>query len=237
MTFLAERCRQPEIMDEPNLDPPAHRQALRGMERFNFFSGSSRILWKPLRELLRQREGPVRVLDIATGAGDVCVALHRRARRAGLNLIVHGCDVSPTAVAYAQERAARRQADVHFFTHDVVQGDLPSGYDALVSSLFLHHLDNEQAVDLLARMGRAAGALVLINDLRRARGGYFLAWLATRVLSRSHITHVDGPRSVEGAFTVAEAAALAERAGLRGATVTRYWPYRYLLAWKRGTGP
>ena len=118
-----------------------------------------------------------------------------------------------------------------------MRGDLPSGYDVLVSSLFLHHLEQAQAVDLLARMGRGAGTLVLINDLRRARGGYYLAWLATRILSRSHITHVDGPRSVEAAFTLAEAAAMAKAAGLVGATVTRYWPYRYLLSWKRGAAP
>ena len=57
--------------------------------------------------------------------------------------------------------------------------------------------------------------------------------LATRVLSGSRVVHVDGPRSVEGAFTALEAQKLAERAGLAGARVSRRWPCRYLLSWSR----
>src|SRR5438093_515405 len=77
---------------------------------------------------------------------------------------------------------------------------LPSEYDAVVSSLFLHHLTEEQAIELLRRMG-TAGQMVLVNDLVRSRTGYLLAWMGTRLLSRSEVVHFDGPRSVEGAFT------------------------------------
>jgi hypothetical protein len=59
------------------------------------------------------------------------------------------------------------------------------------------------------------------------------AQLGSRVLTTSHVVHVDGPRSVEGAFTRAEALALAERAGLNGARVSRRWPFRWLLTWRR----
>ncbi len=46
--------------------------------------------------------------------------------------------------------------------------------------------------------------------------------------------HTDGPRSVQGAFQLAEVAAMAERAGLRDASLRRCWPERYLLSWSRG---
>jgi hypothetical protein len=60
-----------------------------------------------------------------------------------------------------------------------------------------------------------------------------LAHVAGRILTTSDVVHVDGPRSVEGAFTMEEARALAERAGLHGATVRWRWPFRYLLKWDR----
>jgi len=232
MAFLRERRRRPEIMDQPDLNPADHDRALGGLARINRISGSARILWAPLARLAAETPGrPCRVLDIATGGGDVPRALWRRARRKGVPLILEGCDISPVALAYARRRCAEEKAEVRFFQADVLRQPLPAEYDAVVSSLFLHHLTEEQAVELLRRMG-AAGQVVLVNDLVRSRTGYLLAWLGTRLLSRSEVVHFDGPRSVEGAFTPEEARRLAEAAGLAGAVVRRRWPCRYLLAWR-----
>jgi SAM-dependent methyltransferase len=224
---------QPELMDQPGLDPALHRQALRGLRRINFWSRSAGILWPPLAALARGAARPLRVLDLAAGGGDVLIRLWHRGRRAGLNLAIEGCDVSAEAVEYATHQAGRQGADVRFFVADVLGGDLPAGYDAVICSLFLHHLTEDQAVGLLRRMGAAAGRLVLVNDLVRSRMGILLARIATRLLSLSPVVHVDGPRSVEGAFTMAEAQEMAEQAGLSGATVERRWPCRYLLRWMR----
>jgi hypothetical protein len=224
---------QPEVMDQPGLDPGRHRQALRGLGRINFWSGSASILWPPLAALARATSRPVRVLDLATGGGDVPIRLGRRARRAGLPISVDGCDVSPVAVEHAKRQAERDGAGVSFFVADALAGELPSGYDAVVCSLFLHHLTEDQAVGLLRRMAAAAGLLVLVNDLVRSRAGLLLARVGTRLLSRSPVVHVDGPRSVEGAFTIAEAKELAGRAGLGGTTIVRRWPCRFLLTWQR----
>jgi 2-polyprenyl-3-methyl-5-hydroxy-6-metoxy-1,4-benzoquinol methylase len=227
------RLLQPEVMDQPGLDPARHRQALAGLRRINFFSGSAGILWPPLAGLARSASRPVRVLDLATGGGDVAIRLWHRARRTGLSLEVEGCDVSPVAVEHATRQAERRRAEVRFFVADALSGDLPPGYDAVICSLFLHHLTDDQAVALLRRMAATAGRLVLVNDLVRSRAGLLLARVGTHLLSMSPVVHVDGPRSVEGAFTVAEARALADRAGLAGATVARRWPCRFLLTWVR----
>src|SRR5262249_52402604 len=150
----------------------------------------------------------LRLLDVATGAGDVPVRLWKRARRAGYGWQVSGCDLSPVAVAYARGRAASAGADVHFFVHDVLGNEPLPPADAVTCSLFLHHLDEAQAVALLRRLAEAA-PLVLVNDLERSLGGLALAHVATRLLTTSEVVHADGPRSVEGAFTAAEARALA----------------------------
>src|SRR5262245_68959 len=230
---LRDRHLQPEWMDRPDLDEVQHHTALRGLERINRWSGSARILWRPLAHLAAQTPGrPCRILDVATGGGDVPRALARRARRTGVSLILEGCDISPVALAHARRRCGEEGEQVHFFQADALREALPSGYDAVVSSLFLHHLTEAQAIELLRRMGEA-GRLVLVNDLVRSRTGYLLAWLGTRLLTRSEVVHFDGTRSVEGAFTPHEALRLAEAAGLAGATVMRRWPCRYLLSWRR----
>jgi 2-polyprenyl-3-methyl-5-hydroxy-6-metoxy-1,4-benzoquinol methylase len=231
---LHRRRLQPELMDQPGLDPDCHDQALHGLARINAVSRSAAILWPRLRSLARRlHPRPLRILDVASGAGDVPVQLEQMGRRTGLRLEIAGCDRSTEAVRHAARRAEEQQANVAFFPCDALAGDLPPGWDAVISSLFLHHLEADQAVLLLQRMARAAARLVLVNDLIRSLPGYLLACLGTRLLSRSPLVHVDGPRSVEGAFILAEVRDLARRAGLQGARLSEHWPYRFLLAWRR----
>jgi 2-polyprenyl-3-methyl-5-hydroxy-6-metoxy-1,4-benzoquinol methylase len=235
---LRERHLQPEIMDQPGLDAADHHHALAGIARINLVSASSRILWPPIRDLCRDRQKaadprPVRVLDIATGGGDVPVRLWKRARRQGLPLEVAGCDFSPVAIEHARGFAARRGADVSFFQLDLLTDPIPDGYDVVTCSLFLHHLTEEQAVIVLGKMRQAAGRLALVNDLARGRLGWWAAYLGTRILTRSPMVHTDGVLSVEGAFTPEEALAVAHKAGWDGAAVRRAFPFRYLLLWRR----
>ena len=231
--MLRQRDRQPEIMDGADMTGEEHALALRGLERINAWSGSARILWPALARLAGQGRKEIVVLDVATGAGDVPIRLWHKARRAGLTMILHGMDRSPSAVAYARRRALDRKADVRFLEGDALHGSLPAEYDAVVSSLFLHHLADDEAKDLLTRMAAAARHLLLVNDLERSARGLLLAYIGTRVLSRSPVVHVDGPCSVRAAYTRAEARALAQRAGLNGAEVSPRWPCRYLLTWRR----
>jgi len=215
-----------------------HRQALDGIARINLISASSTILWPPIRDLCweRRRAGdvrPVRMLDIATGGGDVASRLWRRAERKGFAVEMSGCDISPVALEHARQTAARSKADVSFFQLDVLTEPIPSGYDVITSSLFLHHLTEEQAVTVLGKMREAAGTLALVNDLTRGLFGWLAARIGTRILTRSAIVHFDGVVSVEGAFTPNEALAVARKAGWDGAVVKRKFPFRFLLSWKR----
>jgi 2-polyprenyl-3-methyl-5-hydroxy-6-metoxy-1,4-benzoquinol methylase len=232
MTTLRQRSVQPELMDQPGLPAPEHEWALRGLARINWWSGSARILWGPICRLAADYPNrPLRLLDVACGAGDVLIRLARRACRAGLSLELSGCDQSDTALEHARRRAASAGVPVTLLRRDVLTEPLPNGFDVITTSLFVHHLTDEQAVGLLSSMADAAQRLVLVNDLRRSLPGLALAHLACRLLTRSPVVHTDGPLSVRAAFTPEEARHLADRAGLHGAAVTRKWPYRFLLEW------
>jgi 2-polyprenyl-3-methyl-5-hydroxy-6-metoxy-1,4-benzoquinol methylase len=231
---LAHRQRQPELMDQAGLDPHQHRRALHGLARINRISASAAIVWRPIQALAQANPGrPLRVLDVATGGGDVPIALWRRAHAAGIPLELCGVDVSDTAVSQARDTARQAGAEAEFLQLDVLHAELPADFDVITTSLFLHHLDEADAVLLLRKMAQATRRLVLVNDLIRSRLGYLAAYFGTRLLSRSPVVHVDGPRSVEGAFTMSEARALAEQAGLHGADLSWRWPWRFLLVWRR----
>ena len=226
------RVQEPEAMDDPSLERKWHAQALTGLARINYFSRSGQTLWSAIRTLSKKPgKNFFRVLDIATGAGDVPIFLWKKARSEGLRLEIDACDKSPQALAHAQTLA--KNISVRFFALDIDRESIPSGYDIIACSLFLHHLKNKEAVDFLKRIGQAAERLIVINDLERSVAGLALAYTAPRLLTASSIVHEDSVKSVRAAFTRQEALRMAEEAGLAGAKIRPVWPARFLLTWER----
>lgn len=230
---LAVRFRQAELMDDPDLDRDRRAAALRALGRVNRISLAARRVWLEVRRAHVSLRRPVRVLDVACGGGDVLIDVGRAARRSAVPVDLHGCDLNPVARAEARARGAAEDAVPRLFRLDVIREDLPRGYDVICCSLFLHHLDRTEAVELLRRMANASGHALLVQDLRRTKLGYILAWVGLHALTRSDVARIDGLRSVRAAFSVAEARALCTDAGLAGVRVEHAWPQRFAITWRR----
>ncbi len=236
MAIFSERHLAPEIMDQPGLDPSRHRTALRGLSRVNRISGTAATLWSRIRTVRPiDPESRLRVLDLACGGGDVLLDLAERSVGHSVPIDLFGRDISETAIVHAREAATRRRHEnIEFSQADALLGEFADGpFDVVFCTLFLHHLNRDDATILLRRMGALSRRRVFIDDLRRTGLGYLFAWVGCRLLSRSPIVHADGPASARAAFTEAEVMHMAEDAGLQGATMTRHWPQRFLFDWRR----
>ena len=245
------RTRQPELMDDPSLPATDHMHALDALARINVLSLTSAQVVRAIDRINGGRHvsrsvapgdgRPFRVVDVACGGGDVTVAVARRLGRrvpagaAGAPAVhVTGLDKSPRAVARAERHARKRAGSAHvsFDVHDILADACPP-CDIAIVSLFLHHLDDDDAVHVLASLARAARIGIVASDLLRNVAGLTLAVVGTAVLSRSRVARVDGPLSVRAARTPAEYRTLLDRAGLREATIHRAWPQRAILVWTR----
>ena len=226
---LKERRLEPELMDDPSLDPALHEQALSALSRINRISLTDRHVAGEVDRLWAAGERPVRILDVGCGDADVLVRVGARARERGIDVELHGCDMSPVALDRARRRASASDVALVLSRLDVTREPLPGDRFSLVTcSLFLHHFTEDDAVALLGRMA-AATRTMLVQDLRRTRLGLLMAWVGILGLTRSPVVHVDGLLSVHAAFTLREAAGLCARAGLSEAQVTSCWPQRFLI--------
>jgi SAM-dependent methyltransferase len=239
--------RQAELMDDPALPEAEHLAALNALATINAVSLTPRQLAAAVAAIVPgplPAGRPLEVVDLACGGGDITLALaDRLARRLaghgdrGSSPVVHvlGIDSSPRAIERARTLAGRRglnrQASVDFAVRDVLLEGCPP-CDVAVSSLFLHHLDDAPATEVLRSMAAAARLGGVVSDLVRSRAGLVLAVLGTTLLARSRVARVDGPLSVRAARTPAEYRELAARAGLPQAVVRRCWPERVLLSWQ-----
>ena len=73
----------------------------------------------------------MRVLDVATGAGDIPLALWRKSQRTGLKLEIRGIDISERALDFARQKAEASGAKIEFSCVDALEEELPAGYDAM----------------------------------------------------------------------------------------------------------
>jgi 2-polyprenyl-3-methyl-5-hydroxy-6-metoxy-1,4-benzoquinol methylase len=235
-TLLESRHLVPERMDDPALPAHEHDRALADLARLNSLARSAAILWPTVRAELRRAAAQRRVatvMDVATGSGDIPVALDRMARAERLEARWIGVDASAHALARARDRASCAGTALELHQADATR-PLPVRADVVISSLFLHHLTEAQAIAALRAMRGAAVHALAVSDLRRSGPGLALAWTASRVLSRSPVVHFDAVASVRGAFSEREMIGLAREAGLEGASIRRAWPQRMVLHWSSG---
>lgn len=237
MPWLLPHSRTPEMMDDPAIAEPDHLHALSALARINLVSRTAARLAEGVRELLDAGPCPAvcTVVDVACGGGDVTLDLEKRLRRTEQGAAcVLGVDVSPRAIERSRAAAIRHGSAASFEVRDVLADGCPP-CDVVVSSLFLHHLDDLAACRLLRTLAAAARIGIVVSDLVRSRLGLGLAVIGTTILSSSRIARVDGPLSVRAARTLAEYRRLCNAARLESATIRRVWPERVVIRWQRPT--
>jgi 2-polyprenyl-3-methyl-5-hydroxy-6-metoxy-1,4-benzoquinol methylase len=224
-----------EEMDDAELNPDAHQLALAGLARLNQVSFSAPSIWNALRNagaLGGSGTHPLRILDLATGGGDLPVYLGLRARKLDIPLSLMGIDRSPVALTSARTLADRHGVAVEWACLDVTCDPIPPA-DWITCSLFLHHLSDDQAVALMRSMAAAASQGIIVNDLERSPLNRRLVWLGSRLLSHSPIVHRDSDRSVCASFTLEETTLLLKAAGLHGTRPERRFPCRFQWTWTK----
>ncbi len=231
------RVREPELMDDPALPEEEHAAALHSLARASRRLG---IDWNLRRAFGEVTAGSaVSVLDIGTGAGGLLDRIARRSVASSDGRELHGgaahllgMDISERAVRMAR---SWQHPQITWVCGDALR--LPfadRSCDIVTCSLMLHHFDPPDVERILREVARVCRHGVVISDLTRSRLALAVTWLTTRMVSRSRVFRVDGPRSVRAAYRPAEMLELAHRAGLAGAATRRQFPFRMLLIWKKG---
>lgn len=196
------RKRVDEWMDDPALSPERHRHALSGLRRLNRISGVAGAMFRQLKRLAAADPGRMlRVLDVASGSGDLPIAWLKAARAAGMPLSVTALDISETAMKTANESAGFAGVQLGTVRRDCLREGLPGGFDVVTCSLFMHHLDPPDVSRLIQEMWRASQRAIVICDLERSRTNLALVAASARLVTRSDVVHFDASASVRGAYT------------------------------------
>jgi 2-polyprenyl-3-methyl-5-hydroxy-6-metoxy-1,4-benzoquinol methylase len=100
----------------------------------------------------------------------------------------------------------------------------------VISSLTLHHFDDEGAVSILREMSRVARRRIFVIDLHRNAMAYFFYTTLGRIILHNRLLREDGALSILKSFTPEELEKLGQRAGLNNASVEKHFPSRLVLS-------
>ena len=201
---------EPELMDRPQPVTPELAADLKNLRQLNRYFGSYRLIEYFLERWIRPGI-PMRILDLATGSGDIPRLIVDFGRKLGAPLTVAAVDQQASTLEIARSLSAD-YPEIEFIQGDILAfGD--GQYDLVLCSLALHHFDDEAAVQVLRRCRELSRRSVLVSDLRRGFFATVGVYLLTSVLFREPMTRVDARLSAERAFSFQEFRSLAERAG------------------------
>jgi SAM-dependent methyltransferase len=204
---------KPELMDRPQPVTAELVSDLRNLRQLNRHFGSHALVTHFLRRWI-QPGMRLRVLDLATGSGDIPRLVIDYARKTGATVTVDAVDQQSSTLEIARGLSADypeidfKQGDALFFGEE-------GQYDIVLSSLALHHFDETTAVRMLERCRLSSRRFVLVSDLRRGFLATVGVYLLTALIYRDPMTKTDGRLSAARAFSFHEFRSLAERAGWR----------------------
>lgn len=198
-------------MDRPQPVTPELAVDLHNLRQLNRYFGSYALVRRFLRRWI-VRGANLRVLDIATGSGDIPRLVVSHARTVGAHVSVTAIDRQASTLAIARSMSAEF-SEIDFLEADALTFESEAPFDIVLCSLALHHFGDADAVALLARCRKLSRRYVLVADLRRGFLASAGVYLLTALVYREPMTRVDGRLSAARAFSFKEMRELARRAG------------------------
>lgn len=200
-----------EMMDRPQPVSPELERDLQRLRQLNRWFGSYRLVSDFMRRWIKPG-AQMRVVDLATGSGDIPRLIVDYARNIGAHVEIDAVDRQLATLQIARNLSAK-YPEISFYEANILKWDCVQHYDVALCSLVLHHFSDEDAVTVLRRCRELSQKFVLVSDLRRGfllRGGVHLL---TALIFREPMTRHDARLSAERAVSFSEMRDLAVRAG------------------------
>jgi 2-polyprenyl-3-methyl-5-hydroxy-6-metoxy-1,4-benzoquinol methylase len=200
-----------EMMDRPQPVSAELERDLKRIRQLNRWFGSYRLFGHFVRRWIKPGDN-MRIVDLATGSGDIPRLIVHYAREIGAKVEIHALDQQPATVETARKLSAA-YPEISYHATNILDWSPAEAYDIVLCTLALHHFSDEDAVTVLRRCRESSRKFVLVSDLRR---GFLLragVYTLTALIFREPMTRFDARLSAERAFSFAEMRDLAVRAG------------------------
>lgn len=212
-------------------DPDCSREKL--FNTYRYFSTVNRLIsrWRSIyRRYIRpelSRSRTTSLLDIGSGGADIPHKLYTWANDDGLSLQITATDPDPRALEFVRQNG-NDTAAVEYLQKPA-QKLLRGGrrFDFVISNHLVHHLSDQQLLEMAGYARGLSTRRVLFNDIERGDLGYLLFSAITFPLFPESYIREDGLTSIRRSFTRNELRQLLPE----GWTIEPLFPYRMLMVY------
>lgn len=228
--MFEKRSTELERIDTGDYTPEEYTTFLREIAFINRYVGDGRALKKTfLREIEEKDLQEFSVLDVGCGSGELLRMIAEFARGTGRTARLTGIDLNEISASITAS-ASSEFREIASIRGDAFQLPFADGaLDYAISSLFLHHLTEEQIPYVLREMSRVSRRGIYVIDLHRHPVAYVGYKVLCFVFGISELVRHDGALSIEKGFLPSEMKRLAVDAGLKGCVVDQVAPARVVL--------
>jgi 2-polyprenyl-3-methyl-5-hydroxy-6-metoxy-1,4-benzoquinol methylase len=198
-------------MDLPQPVSAELERDLENLRQLNRYFGSYAVILRFIRRWIKAGD-QMRIVDLATGSGDIPRLIADLARRVGAKIQIDALDQQAATIEIARKLSAG-YPEISFVQANILEWSPPEHYDIVLNSLALHHFSEDDAVRLLRQCRELSRKFVLVSDLRRGLLASVGVYLLTALIFREPMTREDGRMSAARAFSFAEMGELARKAG------------------------
>jgi 2-polyprenyl-3-methyl-5-hydroxy-6-metoxy-1,4-benzoquinol methylase len=226
------RSQQTEWMDDPEIAKELLHQNLTELDILNRKTRGHQSSIKALRKLVSSNHRKLHLVDLGCGSGDVLKYMARWARKNKISARFTGIDSNPHAISYLIENCKNYPeiSGVATKYQDYLKQKNP--VDIFHSSLFCHHLDDSELLELLVQFKENAKLGFIVNDIIRSPFSYYSSIIFTRLANASALAKHDGPISVLRAFKISEIKQLMEKIDIFDYDIKISWGFRFTLTGK-----
>ncbi|MBA3706665.1 MAG: methyltransferase domain-containing protein, partial [Bacteroidetes bacterium] len=191
--------------------------------------GGHAITLSGIKKLITDKNKVYHIVDIGCGGGDAMKRIADWANQKGYKVKLTGVDMNSDAIEYMND-SCEYYSEINGVVSDYrIFLKENNTIDIVHCSLFCHHLNDDELVELLDHLKKYSKIGFVINDLQRHWFAYYsIKWL-TRLLNGSSLVKNDAPLSVLRGFKKQELNYLFEKAGVENVSIKWKWAFRYLV--------
>ncbi len=200
-----------ELMDRPQPVSPELERDLENIRQLNRWFGSYALISMFLSRWVKPGSR-LRIVDLATGSGDIPRLIAECGRKIGAELRIDALDRQSATLEIAQKLSVP-YPEITFVEGNILEWRAAEPYDVVFCTLALHHFSDDDAVRVLQRCRELSHKFVLVSDLCRSWMATIGGHLLTATVFREPMTKHDARLSIARAFSFSEMNQLAQRAG------------------------
>ena len=232
MVSFKGRSGRSELMDSPNIPEKLLHKNLWELDILNRYLGGHSISLEGIKRLMVDRNKVYHIVDLGCGSGDVLKYIATWARSNQYRVKLTGVDKNSDAIQYLAN-ACSEYPEINGLVSDYKDYlETDPKIDIVHCSLFCHHLNNQELLELFRHLKSYTRDGFVLNDLQRSSIAYYSVWFLTRLLNGTVLSKHDGPISVLRAFTRDELEKLLHQADLKEISIQWRWAFRYLVVVK-----